>query len=87
MTFGGRELYPTLEEKATAIGFSLISSHPFIDGNKRVGHAAMETFLMLNGLELRAAVDDAEQIILDVAAGRATREDLLTWVRAHAVSL
>ena len=87
MTFGGRELYPTLEEKATAIGFSLISSHPFIDGNKRVGHAAMETFLMLNGLELRAAVDDAEQIIFDVAAGRATREDLLTWVRAHAVSL
>lgn len=52
MTFGGRELYPTLEEKAAAIGFSLISSHPFIDGNNRVGHAAMETFLRAHVVSL-----------------------------------
>ncbi|MEN6449531.1 MAG: Fic family protein [Thermoguttaceae bacterium] len=47
MAFAGRDLYETLEEKAAAIGFSLIGNHPFIDGNKRVGHAAMETFLLL----------------------------------------
>ena len=42
MTFGGEELYPTIVEKASALGFSLIMNHPFVDGNKRAGHAAME---------------------------------------------
>jgi len=49
MTFGGEDLYPSLVEKAAALGFSLVMNHPFIDGNKRIGHAAMETFLVLNG--------------------------------------
>ncbi len=45
MTFGGQDLYPNLLEKATTLGFSIIINHPFVDGNKRTGHAAMETFL------------------------------------------
>ncbi len=49
------ELYPTLVEKATALGFSLIRNHPFIDGNKRRGHAALEVFLVLNGQQLNAS--------------------------------
>lgn len=53
MTFGGEDLYPTIIEKASALGFSLINNHPFIDGNKRLGHAAIETFLVLNGFEVR----------------------------------
>jgi death-on-curing protein len=44
----------TLVEKASALGFSLIKNHPFVDGNKRTGHAAMETFLVLNGFEIDA---------------------------------
>src|SRR5713226_7146087 len=64
MTFGGADLYPTLVEKAAALGFSLICNHCFVDGNKRIGHAAMETFLVLNGWELVASVDDQEQVIL-----------------------
>ena len=39
-TFGGVDLYPTLVEKAAALGLSLVQGHPFVDGNKRVGHAA-----------------------------------------------
>jgi len=35
MTFGGEDLYPTVVEKASALGFSLIMNHPFVDGNKR----------------------------------------------------
>src|SRR6266571_3420897 len=62
MTFGGQELYPSLAEKAAALGFSLICNHPFADGNKRVGHAAMETFLVLNGYELTAGVDEQEAV-------------------------
>jgi death on curing protein len=41
MTFGGKDLYPTLTDKAAALAFSIIRNHPFVDGNKRVGHAAM----------------------------------------------
>ncbi|HPM81316.1 MAG TPA: type II toxin-antitoxin system death-on-curing family toxin [Candidatus Anammoximicrobium sp.] len=83
MTFGGDELYPTIEAKAGAICFSLVMNHPFVDGNKRVGHAAMETFLVLNGHELRADVDDAEEVILQLAAGHLTRVEFVDWVRAH----
>jgi death on curing protein len=56
MAFGGQELYPSLADKAAALSFSLVCNHPFIDGNKRVEHAAMETFLVLNGWEIAAGV-------------------------------
>ena len=81
MTFGGDDLYPTLEEKAVAIGFSLIRNHPFTDGNKRVGHAAIEVVLAMNGVSLEAPVDVAEPIILGVAAGVLEREALLAFVQ------
>jgi prophage maintenance system killer protein len=54
-TFGGSDLYPTLAEKAAALCLALVQGHPFIDGNKRVGHVAMETFLVLNGTEINAS--------------------------------
>ncbi len=82
-TYGGQDLYPSLPEKAAALGFSLIQNHPFVDGNKRVGHAGLETFLVLNGAELDSAVDEAERTILDVAAGRLKREAFTEWVRHH----
>ncbi len=82
-TFGGAELYPTLIEKAAALCFALVQGHPFVDGNKRVGHAAMETFLMLNGAEISAAVDDQEPLMLDLAAGRIGRGQLVDWLRDH----
>ena len=83
MTFGGDELYPTIESKATALCFSLVMNHPFVDGNKRIGHAAMETFLVMNGFEIDANVDDAEKIILTLAAGELSRDELLQWVASH----
>jgi len=84
-SFGGEDLYPTLIGKAAALGFSLINNHPFIDGNKRVGHAAVEALLMLNGFELSAGIDDAEAEILAVAAGERTREQFQVWIEAHVV--
>src|SRR5712691_3171284 len=86
-TFDGLELYPTLIEKAAALCFSLVQAHPFVDGNKRVGHAAMETFLVLNGAEVNAPVDDQERLILDLAAGRISRTQLTDWLRQHFGSL
>ena len=85
MTFGGAELYPALEEKAAALCLSLVSNHPFVDGNKRVGHAAMETFLVLNGWELQVTVDLAEQIMLSLASGNLSREKLVEWIKDHLV--
>ena len=82
-TFGGEDLYPSAVEKAAALCFSIVMNRPFVDGNKRVGHAAMETFLMLNGLELAADVDEQERLMLDVAAGRRSRDELLAWLRDH----
>jgi death-on-curing protein len=83
MSFGGEELYPTIESKATALCFSLVMNHPFVDGNKRIGHAAMETFLVMNGFEIAATIDDAEKTILTLAAGGLTREELLEWVTSN----
>ena len=85
MTFAGEDLYPTVVEKAGALGYALIQNHPFVDGNKRTGHAAMEVFLVLNGYEMRAGVDEQEQIILQVAAGERNREAFTEWLRSHVV--
>jgi death-on-curing protein len=85
MSFGGDELYPTLADKASALCFSLVLNHPFVDGNKRVGHAAMETFLIMNGFELNADVDDAESVILHLAAGKIERREFNDWVTANVV--
>lgn len=83
MTFGGQELYTSIEEKAGALAYSLISNHAFIDGNKRIGHAAAATFLRLNGFRIDASVDEQEAIVLSVASGQLTRDDLTNWIRQH----
>lgn len=82
MTFGGQELYATLPEKATALGFSLIKNHPFLDGNKRTGHAATEVFLILNGFEINANVEEQEKVIIQVASGEITREEFTHWLQS-----
>ncbi len=82
-TFGGSDLYPTLPEKAAALCLALVQGHPFVDGNKRVGHAAMETFLVLNGTEIDASIDAQERLILDLARGRLDRSELTDWLRHH----
>jgi death on curing protein len=81
MTFGGAELYPTAIEKASALGFSIVMNHPFVDGNKRAGHAAMETFLVLNRLEIRAVVDEQERVILALAASELDRDAFTNWLQ------
>jgi death-on-curing protein len=60
-----------------------VANHPFVDGNKRIGHAAMATFLLLNGLEIEAPVDAQERLMLDLAAGRTTRAVLAAWLAGH----
>jgi len=59
----------------------MIKNHPFLDGNKRIGHATMEVFLVLNGYEIQAGIDEQEKIILDVAAGNLNREEFAAWLQ------
>ena len=73
--------YADLIEEAAALWESLAQNHPFVDGNKRVGHAALETFLVLNGSELGASIDDAERVILGVAAGEVDRDRFASWIK------
>ena len=87
MSFGGTALYPTLAEKAAALCFSLVMNHPFVDGNKRIGHAAMETFLVINGFELTADVDDSESVMLRLAAGELERLPFTEWVVQHVTEI
>jgi death-on-curing protein len=86
LTFDKSDLYPDIISKAAALCFSLVMNHPFIDGNKRVGHAAMETFLILNGFEINATVDEQERIILDLAAGQMKRDAFVFWLNDHITS-
>ena len=58
-------------------------NHPFVDGNKRTGHAAMETFLVLNGYEIVADIDEQESVMLELAGGKLTREDFSEWLNNH----
>jgi len=82
-TFGGQDLHQTLIDKAAALCASLVQNHPFVDGNKRVGHAAMATFLLLNGIDIVATTDEQENLILELASGKRQREDLAAWLRDH----
>jgi death on curing protein len=85
MSFDGDDLYPTIVDKASALTFSMVSNHPFVDGNKRSAHAAMETFLVLNGFEIEASVDEQERLMLDLASSRLSRASLTEWLRSHVV--
>jgi len=86
-TVGGQDAYPTLIEKVAALGFSLIRNHGFVDGNKRIAHAAMEVFLVMNDMEISASVDEQERFMLSLAASEVTREGLIDWLRSNATDL
>lgn len=84
-TFDGVELYPSKEEKAARLGFSLISNHAFLDGNKRIGMYIMISFLELNGIKIDATNDDVVKLGLSVADGSSNYEDILKWIIDHKI--
>jgi death-on-curing protein len=86
-TFAGQPLYPTLVDQVACLGFSLIQNHAFLDGNKRIGHAALETTLILNGYELNASVDQSEAVVLAVASSQMDRQAFIQWVAEHMAPL
>lgn len=79
-TFDGQDLYPSKEEKAARLGFTLISNHAFVDGNKRIGMYVMLTFLEVNGLRMHPTNEEVARVGLSVASDEMGYEELLAWV-------
>ena len=75
-TFGGQFLHPTISEQAAAYLYHIAMNHPFIDGNKRTAFAVMDTFLRLNGCALNLTDDRAYDLVMRVARGTMTKEEL-----------
>ena len=84
-TFGGVELYPTPIRKAAHLGFSVISSHPFVDGNKRVGVVLMLTLLSLYGVRYNLSGEDVYRIGMSVAAGEMDEDELYAFLAERVV--
>ncbi len=82
-TFDGVELYPTKEDKAAKLGFSLVSNHAFIDGNKRIGVYVMLSFLEINGIKIVASNEEIVEIGLSLASSQMSCEELKAWILAH----
>ena len=82
-SFGDVEMYPTVEEKAARLAYSLINNHAFVDGNKRIGVFVMLMTLKLNRIKLAYTQDELSGLGLDTAAGKAEYEDILAWIREH----
>lgn len=82
-TFGGRFLHGSLHEMAAAYLFHLVRDHPFIDGNKRVGLAALLAFLGLNSRWLEADPGELENLVRDVAAGKVSKAEVAVFVQRH----
>ena len=81
MTFDGEDLYPDLAAKVAALMHSLVVNHAFVDGNKRVGAAAAELVVEVNGYRLLSSDSDLETVTLAVARGELSAEALAIWFR------
>ena len=82
-TFDGKYLYPSKEEKGAMLGYSLISNHAFVDGNKRIGVYVMLTFLEVNGIRIDCSDEELITLGLGLAAGEIGYEGLLDWILDH----
>ncbi len=82
-TFDDVELYPSIEQKGAWLGYSIISNHAFVDGNKRVGVLAMLVFLELNGVKVKTSSQEVVRIGLALASGEMKYTQLLDWINKN----
>ena len=80
MTFDQKDLYPSLTAKASALIESLISNHPFIDGNKRVGYVIMRYFLLMNGFDIHATQSEKFEFVIKIAQNQLQFEQINSWI-------
>lgn len=81
--FGGEYLHPDLPSMAAALMFHLITNHPFVDGNKRIGAVAARVFLLMNDVAFDPSEEAYGDLVLAVAKGEATKDEAIAFFRAH----
>ena len=86
-TFGGQSVYSSIWDRVASLGISMVCNHAFVDGNKRIGFAAMAIVLRRNGYELACSADDGERTILAVALGTLKPEGLAKWLEGHSLDV
>ena len=84
-SFDGKDLYPSIFEKAAALGESLIINHPFVDGNKRTGTVAMIAFLEENGLHFSASEENLYNFVISISTGEKKFEEIVEWLKENTV--
>ena len=82
-SFGGKELYPSIQAKAARLCFGLVRNHAMLDGNKRLGTHVMLVFLALNGYELSYSQKELSDVILELASGNIGEKEILQWIIEH----
>ena len=82
-SFGGKELYPSIQAKAARLCFGLVRNHAMLDGNKRLGTHVMLVFLALNGYELPYSQKELSDAILALASGNIGEKEILQWIIEH----
>ncbi|PID67176.1 MAG: type II toxin-antitoxin system death-on-curing family toxin [Fusobacteriales bacterium] len=81
-SFGEEELYPSIEEKIARLGYSIITNHPCLDGNKRTGFTTMLVMLDINNIEVDIVkVQQSAEFIENVAAGKISYEEVIKWIK------
>ena len=75
-TVFGADAYPTFSDKVAALMHSLARNHPLVDGNKRLAWAAGRVMCLLNGFDLLLDVDEAEALVVAIAAGEVEVPDI-----------
>ena len=84
-SFGGYDVYPSLEQKAAGLAYGLVSNHAFIDGNKRISTLSMLVFLALNGIEINCTEHEIYSVFMRLASSEVTFNDLVGWIMNHEV--
>ena len=84
-SFGGYDVYPSIEQKAARLAYSLVSNHAFIDGNKRISALIMLVFLALNGIEINCTEREMYSVFMGLADSKITFDDLVEWIMNHEV--
>ena len=84
-SYEGVDAFPSIQQKAARLGYGLVKNHAFVDGNKRIGAHAMLVFLMLNGIDLDYTQEELSSLILQVASGDSSFEDMVKWIVNHQI--
>lgn len=82
-SFAGKDLYPTIFEKAAALCQSLIKNHPFVDGNKRTALLSTMTFLKLNGYEFVSEQKELVEFGVKIDNENISLEEIANWFKKH----